>query len=74
MRISFILSSLRLSGGVQVVVEYANRLAERGHRVTLVAPAGTIDAEIEAEIAQDVRVRESRVAKPNEWLPGRWSA
>jgi len=38
MRISFLLSSLQLSGGVQVIIEYANRLSARGHKVTLVAP------------------------------------
>jgi glycosyltransferase involved in cell wall biosynthesis len=61
MHISFILSSLRLSGGVRVVVEYANRLAARGHAVSLVTPAGTMDADVAAEIDEPVRVITSRV-------------
>jgi glycosyltransferase involved in cell wall biosynthesis len=58
--ISFVLSSLRLSGGVQVVVEYANRLAARGHHVSLVAPRSTGDPEITRSIAPTVQVCESR--------------
>jgi len=62
MRISFILSSLRLSGGVQVIVEYANRLAQRGHQIALVMPRGTVDADILSELDSRVEVRQSRVA------------
>ncbi len=54
MRISFLLSSLRLSGGVRVVIEYANRLQARGHRVALIAPGGTHDADMVSELAPDV--------------------
>jgi len=63
MRISFILSSLRLSGGVQAIVECANRLTTRGHQVTLVAPGGTLDPEIQNEIIPSVSVRQSQVAR-----------
>jgi glycosyltransferase involved in cell wall biosynthesis len=63
MRISFILSSLWLSGGVRVIMEYANRLAARGHYVTLVTPGGTLDPEMLDELASDVTVRESRVVR-----------
>lgn len=59
MRVTFLLSSLRLSGGVIAVVEYANRLAARGHSPTLVAPAGTTDSSMAAEIGAGVAVRES---------------
>jgi hypothetical protein len=40
MRITFILPGFidAPMGGVKVVVEYANRLAGRGHRVTLIYP------------------------------------
>ena len=62
MRISFILSSLRLSGGVQVIVEYANRLAQRGHQIALVMPRGTVDADILSELNSHVEVRQSRGA------------
>ena len=34
---------LTLSGGVMLLIEYANGLASRGHAVTLVAPGGSID-------------------------------
>ncbi|MBI2939036.1 MAG: glycosyltransferase family 4 protein [Chloroflexi bacterium] len=37
LRLCFVLSELRLSGGVQVVLEYAGRLAARGHRVSIVS-------------------------------------
>lgn len=63
MRISFILSSLWLSGGVQVIVEYAHRLAARGHQVTLVAPSGTLDREIMSELGTGVTVRQSHAAR-----------
>lgn len=63
MRLSFILSSLWLSGGVRVIMEYANRLAARGHQVTLVAPGGTLDSEMLNELVSNVTVQESRVVR-----------
>jgi glycosyltransferase involved in cell wall biosynthesis len=60
MRLSFILSSLWLSGGVNAVIEYANRLALRGHHVSLVVPGGTIEANIQAQIAPAVALIESK--------------
>ena len=39
MRIAFVVSELRYTGGTRVVVEYASRLAQRGHRVSLVTSA-----------------------------------
>ena len=63
MRISFILSSLWLSGGVRVVVEYANRLTMRGHQVTLIAPGGTLDPDMLAEVSPCVHVRQSPIAR-----------
>lgn len=62
MRITFIVSSLWLSGGVRVVVEYANRMAQRGHNVSLVFPRGTHSVEIDAEISSAVRVIETQVS------------
>lgn len=38
MRITFILNSIGLSGGTKVVFEYANRLHQRGHEVSIVYP------------------------------------
>ncbi len=63
MRISFILSSLWLSGGVRVIVEYANRLALRGHQITLVTPGATLDSDMVNELVAGVKVRESRAKR-----------
>jgi glycosyltransferase involved in cell wall biosynthesis len=63
MHLSFILSSLWLSGGVRVIVECANHLTIRGHQVTLVAPGGTLDPDMLNELRTNVDVRESRVAR-----------
>ncbi|MCD1294179.1 glycosyl transferase family 1 [Methanocella sp. CWC-04] len=38
MKITFIIPGIGLSGGARVVFEYANRLIERGHEVTVVYP------------------------------------
>ncbi len=60
-RLSFVLSSLRLSGGVRVIVEYANRLSERGYQISLVTPGGTIEPDIRAELVSQVKIYESKV-------------
>jgi glycosyltransferase involved in cell wall biosynthesis len=39
MRITFLIPSIGLSGGIRVVVDYAKRLSAQGHDVTLVWPA-----------------------------------
>jgi glycosyltransferase involved in cell wall biosynthesis len=61
MRISFILSSLRLSGGVRAVIEISNRLFQRGHQVSLVVPGGTIDPDVAAMVAVGIEIKESRI-------------
>lgn len=61
MRITFLLSSLWLSGGVLLVIDYANRLSERGHVVTLVTPKATIDGAVRQKISAAVRVIEGRI-------------
>jgi glycosyltransferase involved in cell wall biosynthesis len=38
MKITFVVPSLGLGGGVRVVFEYANRLTDRGHEVSIVHP------------------------------------
>lgn len=58
MRISFILSSLWLSGGVQVILEYANRLSKRGHQIYLVSPGNAIDDEIVQIASPLLNIRE----------------
>jgi len=56
MRLTFLLSSLHLSGGLRDIVEYANRLAQRGHEVTLVTPGGTVDPDMKAELDPALRL------------------
>lgn len=63
MRISFILSSLWLSGGVRVIVEFSNRLALRGHKISIVAPGGTIDNDMSSEINPLVDLLSSKVIR-----------
>lgn len=38
MRITFVVPSVNLSGGIRVVATYADRLTQRGHKVTVVSP------------------------------------
>jgi len=59
-RVSFILSSLWLSGGVRVVIEYANHLAREGNHVRLVVPRGAVDKDIVSELASSIAVVESK--------------
>lgn len=40
LRITFVTPGSSLSGGIKMIFEYCNRLAERGHHVTIVAPYG----------------------------------
>lgn len=61
MRIAFLLSSLKLSGGVRVVVEYANYLAKKGHAIILVVPGETADSEMLTELEPTVTVKTSPV-------------
>ncbi|RME60334.1 MAG: glycosyltransferase [Caldilineae bacterium] len=69
MRITFLLSSLQLSGGEMLVMEYANRLADKGHQVTLVAPAGSVHPEQRAALRASISVRESQRARPETPTP-----
>jgi glycosyltransferase involved in cell wall biosynthesis len=63
LRVTFVLSSLQLSGGVRAIVEYANRLVASGHHVTLVAPRAVVDPAVAAAIGSAVCVRESALAR-----------
>jgi len=62
MEISFILSSLWLSGGVRVVIQYANRLAKRGHHISFVIPEGTVDSHLGIEIDPSIRILQAKTA------------
>jgi len=61
MRITFLLSSLWLSGGVLLVIDYANRLSQRGHEVTLVTPGATVDPAVQAKLAPTVQIAEGKL-------------
>lgn len=61
LRVTFVLSSLELSGGVRAVIEIANRLSARGHRVALATPGDSIAAEMRAVVRPSVALIESSV-------------
>ncbi len=61
MRITFLCSSMRLSGGMRVVVQHCNSLTQRGHNCTIVAPGGTVDPTFRAELEPGVTVLETPV-------------
>jgi glycosyltransferase involved in cell wall biosynthesis len=42
LKITFLAPHLRIAGGVRAILTYADRLAERGHEVTLVVPARSV--------------------------------
>ncbi len=64
MRITFLLSSLWLSGGVLLVVDYANRLQQRGHQVTLVIPGGALDPAVCQKLFAGVQIIEGKLPLP----------
>jgi glycosyltransferase involved in cell wall biosynthesis len=70
MRISFVLSSLRLSGGVRVILEYANRLAQRRHILYLVTPKNSIDLTALPKLNKGIDIIESRF--PLKEAPSLW--
>ncbi len=61
MRITFLLSSLRLSGGVWYILKLARQLAQRGHHVSLVVPGKTTDPDLRLHIPSTVKIFESPV-------------
>jgi glycosyltransferase involved in cell wall biosynthesis len=69
LRISFVLSSLWLSGGVWLVIECANHLVWRGHTVSIVAPGGAADDDLLRQIDPAIAVIESRVSLPEQRSP-----
>jgi len=44
-------------------VEYANRLTERGHEISLVTPRDTIDPDIDRELNPQVRIYQSKLPR-----------
>ena len=74
MRVTFLLSSLWLSGGVLLVVDYANRLQQRGHHVTLVIPGGASDPAVCQKLVAGVQLIEGKLpfTKPTPWWKLAW--
>ena len=64
MIISFILSSLWLSGGVRNVVEISNRFVQRGHSIIVIIPFGTYDRDVANEIDPKVNIVQARINRP----------
>ncbi len=62
LKISFILSSLWLSGGILDILENANSLVDRGHQVTFVIPGQTYDPDVGNGLRQAIEVRQTRTA------------
>lgn len=60
MLITFILSSLKLSGGNRVVIEYANCMIARGHQVRLLVPGNSTDADMAQLLDHEVQITETR--------------
>lgn len=61
MKITFIQSSLWLSGGARVHIEFGNRLAARGHETAIVIPKGAIDPEMAAAVRPGLAIVEAKV-------------
>lgn len=59
LQLSLFLSSLRLSGGVLLVIECFNRLAARGHQITLIIPGDTCDPMLRAQLHPAIQLLET---------------
>jgi len=70
MRITFLFSTLWLSGGVRDAIEIANGLARRGHKIAIVAPGGTFDPGIAPEIDPSIDLRATPVQMPDPHAAG----
>jgi glycosyltransferase involved in cell wall biosynthesis len=60
--VTFVTSSMRLSGGVLVLLHHANGLIERGYRVTFVTSAGDPDGEVQEKLSPQAVVRQGRLS------------
>lgn len=70
MKVSFVTSDLKLSGGIMVVAEYASRLAARGHQVCVVTSAGEASSVI-AFLLSGVEIRKTEISLERV-LKNRW--
>ena len=52
----FVTSSMRLSGGILVLVQYANGLVDRGYRVTFVGSGGGVAPEVAQKLSAQAEV------------------
>jgi glycosyltransferase involved in cell wall biosynthesis len=70
-RLTFLLSTLWLSGGVRDIIEIANRLAVRGYKITVIVSGGTIDEGVRSEVHPSIEITETRIhldsKRPNAW-------
>ncbi len=55
------LSSLTFSGGVNAIVEYANRLADNNHHIFVVVPGGMVDPVQQTKLRASVTVIQSKI-------------
>ena len=60
MRIAFLAPHVRIAGGVRAILTYADRLAGRGHEVSILLPAGS----------RWRAWRRNRTAASPDWMPG----
>ena len=60
MRITFLSPHVRIAGGVRAILTYADRLARRGHEVSVVVPAGS----------RWRAWRRNRSERVPDWMPG----
>lgn len=63
MRITFLLSSLWLSGGVRVIIELSNRLSSKGHSITFIIPGGSVDQDMIDEIDPLIQVIQTPISR-----------
>lgn len=65
LRFVFVLTSLQLYGGVLLVIEYANGLAQRGHSIQLLTPKDTVDPNLIARLHPSVALLECSIPIPD---------
>jgi len=75
LRINYVLPAVRLTGGVRVIVEIADRLARRGHQVTVTAYGREGDLDwarpaFDCRFVRRGRFHKYRVAAARRLLPG----
>lgn len=70
MRLTFVLSSLTLSGGVLLITDYANRLEQRGHTIAVVYPRGAFTENMAAALSPGIQQIQASVSLEQVRSPG----